>query len=257
MRPERYSTKPLLKLLSRKKIVSIDELKKSLGTNVDKTVFRKLKELSYRTSYSHRGKFYTLDSIASFDSLGLWSYKSVCFSIFGTLLKTVNAFIDRSEKGYSSRELGNILNVEVKESLLQLLRKNIIYREKISNVYIYCSANTAIGRKQIQRRKEEKGSLPVSLVAAEPKVLAHELKAAIVLFFSLLDEKQRRLYAGVESMKFGYGGDQKISELLGMDPHTVAKGRNELLNRELFETELQRVRKKGGGRPLVKKKFQK
>jgi hypothetical protein len=37
------------------------------------TVFRKLKELGYRTSYSHRGRFYTLDRIARFDRQGLWS----------------------------------------------------------------------------------------------------------------------------------------------------------------------------------------
>jgi hypothetical protein len=29
-----------------------------LGTEADITVFRKLKELSYHTSYSHRGRFY-------------------------------------------------------------------------------------------------------------------------------------------------------------------------------------------------------
>ena len=35
---------------------------------------------------------------------------------------------------------------------------------------------------------------------------------------SLLDEKQRRLYAGPESLKLGYGGDRKVAEFLGMDP---------------------------------------
>ena len=57
-------------------------------------------------------------------------------------------------------------------------------------------------------------------------MLPVELKAAIVLFYSLLDEKQRRLYAGVEAMKLGHGGDQQIAELLGMDPSTVAMGPN-------------------------------
>ena len=38
--------------------------------------------------------------------------------------------------------------------------------------------------------------------------MSHELQAAIILFFSVLDEKQRRLYAGLESQKFGHGGDR-------------------------------------------------
>jgi hypothetical protein len=77
------------------------------------------------------------------------------------------------------------------------------------------------------------------------------MKAAIVLFFSMLDEKQRRLYAGLESLKLGYGGDQRIAAFIGMDPHTVAKGRRELIERDF---ELDRVRKAGGGRKPVEKK---
>ena len=80
---------------------------------------------------------------------------------------------------------------------------------------------------------------------------AHELKAAIVLFFSLLDEQQRRLYAGLESMKIGRGGDARIATLLGIDPHTVARGRVELLGRDI---DVDRVRKRGGGRPSAEKK---
>jgi hypothetical protein len=72
-----------------------------------------------------------------------------------------------------------------------------------------------------------------------------------VLFFSVLDEKQRRLYAGLESLKLGYGGDRRIADFLGMDPHTVAKGRDELLEQDL---EIDRIRKAGGGRKRTEKK---
>jgi hypothetical protein len=41
--------------------------------------------------------------------------------------------------------------------------------------------------------------------------LPPELKAAMILFFSLLDERQRRLYAGLEAHKLGYGGDRKVA----------------------------------------------
>ena len=78
-----------------------------------------------------------------------------------------------------------------------------------------------------------------------------ELKAAIILFFSLLDERQRRLYAGLESLKLGYGGDTRIADLLGLDPGTVAQGRRQLLSRDV---EVERVRRKGAGRKPVEKK---
>ena len=35
--------------------------------------------------------------------------------------------------------------------------------------------------------------------------------AAIALFASLLDERQRRLFAGLESLKCGWGGDRRIA----------------------------------------------
>jgi hypothetical protein len=78
-----------------------------------------------------------------------------------------------------------------------------------------------------------------------------ELKASLVLFSSLLDEQQRRLYAGLESLKFGRGGDQKLAELLQLDPHTVARGRKELLAQQV---EWDRVRKPGAGRQPTEKK---
>ena len=65
----RYSTKKLANFFELNKRATMSELKRALGTQVDVTVFRKLKQLSYCTSYSHRGGFYTLESIAQFDEL--------------------------------------------------------------------------------------------------------------------------------------------------------------------------------------------
>jgi len=79
--------------------------------------------------------------------------------------------------------------------------------------------------------------------------VSDELRAAIVLFASLLDEQQRRLYAGLESLQLG--GDRQIADLLHLDPHTVAKGRRQLLDQDL---EVGRVRAVGGGRKPAEKK---
>ena len=78
-----------------------------------------------------------------------------------------------------------------------------------------------------------------------------ELKAAIILFCSLLDERQRRLYAGLESLKLGHGGDRRMADLLGLDAGTVAKGRRQLLARDVA---LDRVRQVSGGRTPLKTK---
>ena len=48
-------------------ILTLDELKSHLGTQVAMTVFRKLRPLAYLSSYSHRGKYYTLIASTSSD----------------------------------------------------------------------------------------------------------------------------------------------------------------------------------------------
>ena len=106
MRTESFQPARLVELFRRCKIATMPELKAALGTEVDVTVFRKLKDLGYRTSYSHRGGYYTLNEIALFNDWGLWSFRSVCFSRHGTLVDTCEAFVSASEAGYFAEELG-------------------------------------------------------------------------------------------------------------------------------------------------------
>src|SRR4030095_11273519 len=99
MRPLSFSPDSLRKLLLRRKIATLPDLKRALGTDVDLTVFRKLKELDYMTSYSHGGRFYTLRETPLFGADGLWSSPPAWFSRHGTLLATAEAFIRSSVAG--------------------------------------------------------------------------------------------------------------------------------------------------------------
>jgi hypothetical protein len=251
MRSESFHAEDLAKALRRSKIATMPELKQALGTPVDVTVFRKLKQLAYRTSYSHRGRYYTLDETAQFDQNGLWSFRSVWFSRQGTLLDTAQAFVENSSAGYFVEELDHRLHVGTKEPLLRLVRQGRLSRQPVEGLYLYCSMEPALHQRQLLARRllQAEPGLASGLVRAAG--VSDELKAAIVLFSSMLDERQRRLYAGLESLKLGYGGDQRIAEFIGMDPHTVAKGRRELLDRDL---DMDRIRKAGGGRKPVEKK---
>jgi len=206
--------------------------------------------LRYRTSYSHRGSYYTLDDVVDFDDDGLWSYQSVWFSIHGTLLATVEARVNAGEYGHFLDELDNALHVGTKDAVRKLVRDGRLGREKVGGRYLYGSARSVKMRQQVLARKvyAERtlgGPLP------EPEAMHDELKAAIILFFSLLDEKQRRLYAGLESLKLGHGGDRRMAVLLGLGVGAVARGRHELVERDV---EVERTRKQGGGRKSVEKK---
>jgi hypothetical protein len=251
MRPVSFHSETLVRLLRRQKIATMAEMKAALGTAVDMTVFRKLREIPYHASYSHRGRYYALDGIARFDERGLWTYRAAHFSRLGSLIDTVEHFVARADRGLLAAELAEELEVQVKEPLLTLVRAGRIAREEMAGRYVYCSAESAKRRQQIRLHQEQISEASAAPLADLPARSSPETRAAVILFFSLLDERQRRLYAGLESMRLGHGGDRQIARRMGMDVHTIARGRRELLERDL---ELDRVRRPGGGRERVEKK---
>lgn len=251
MRPERFRAETILRLLRKKRIATMADMKAALGTPVDMTVFRKLRTIEYLSSYSHGGRFYTLLELVEFDTRGLWRHRDVRFSRFGSLIDTVERFVLRAEGGLFAPELSAELEVAVKDPLLKLVRSGRVAREELAGLYLYCSPDPARRRQQVLTRRTSVPEEPFGEASGPSVEATEETRAAILLFLSTLDEKQRRLYAGVESIRMGRGGDQRIARWTGLDVHTVARGRHELLERDL---ELGRIRKRGAGRRSVEKK---
>jgi hypothetical protein len=250
MRPSTFAPDVLRKLLLRDKVATLRELKHALGTAVDLTVFRKLQQLDYLTSYSQGGRFYTLREIARFGADGLWSCESAWFSRYGTLLATAEAFIRNSAAGYFAEELAALLHVGAHDALRHLVQQKRIARELISGLFLYTSTDPGTRQRQLLTRRSSQ-SVPTVVDATRLEVSPDEMKAAIILFYSLLDEQQRRLYAGLESLKLGHGGDSVLADFLGLDSHTIARGRRQLLDQDV---EVGRIRQSGAGRKPVEKK---
>ena len=234
----RYPTDRLVSLLHEQKIATLPELKSALGTTVTLTVLRKLAPLGYRSSYSHCGAYYTLDSIAQYDELGLWSYRDAHFSRYGTLLKTAEVLVSQSPAGYWVPELEALVQVAAKDALRQLAEAGRLYRREWEGRYLYCALDRTRRQEQWAARQSQQQA-------------GDDLLAAKALFYGLLDEQQRRLYAGLESLQWGHGGQQRMAQLFGLDVDTVARGQRELLSGQLLRG---RVRQKGGGRRAVEKK---
>jgi hypothetical protein len=209
-----------------------------------------LKELGYRASYTHRGRFYTLSEIARFDDRGLWSHQAVCFSRYGTLLATVEAFVLGSSNGYYAHELADILHAEVQEPLRHLAQLGRLSRVEIDAQFLYTAVDSTDRRNQTLARRSAQ-AVPLAVHSAALQVSPDELKAAIILFYGLLDEQQRRLFAGLESIRVGHGGDTLLGDFLGLDAHTVARGRQQLLDQNV---RMGGTRQQGGGRHPTEKK---
>lgn len=240
--------KKLIDAFNLEKVLTIDVMKAILETGSRMTIFRRLKEIGYYSSYSHRGKYYTLCSIPQFDRNCLWNYAGVHFSRYGSLMETIPVIVKKSEAGYFASDLENLLHVFVHNALGKLCLSGQLVRKQIGDQYLYLSP-----------------VLAESQLFAREKILSHEIAQSdhplqgvtqqqpdepLKTLLSAFDEKQKRLFLGFESFMFGHGGDVRMATAAGVNVKTVARGRKELLSKEI---ELERIRSKGAGRPPLKK----
>jgi hypothetical protein len=75
---------------------------------------------------------------------------------------------------------------------------------------------------------------------------------AINRVLALLDERQRRLFAGLLAMRRGHGGILVVAEITGLSRTTIRRGLAEL--RRGVGLTRRCIRKPGGGRKLLEKK---
>lgn len=80
------------------------------------------------------------------------------------------------------------------------------------------------------------------------KPLPETLQDRMNLFMSRLDEQQRRWFVAIVAEQLGRGGIQKMSQVTGMHPDTIRRGRKELEG-GLVDRPKNRARRSGGGRP--------
>jgi hypothetical protein len=106
------------------------------------------------TSFTHAGQYYTLNDVPKFDELGLWFFKDVGFSRYGTLKQTVAMLVNEACMGYSHSELLRVLRVRVHNTLLHLVDSKSIGRTQFGRVHLYVSSTPDRAAQQIERRRE-------------------------------------------------------------------------------------------------------
>jgi hypothetical protein len=155
MKTARFAPQDLLKSFSRKKILTRAELLEACGCS-PMTAWRILHRQGYLTSYNHNAKYYTLASVPQFDEQGLWAWRDVRFSKWGTLPQTVVAQIELSALGMTARELEKLLHVpNVKPTLTHLMGEGRLQRAKIGGAMVYFANEPSRQQQQLQRREAE------------------------------------------------------------------------------------------------------
>jgi hypothetical protein len=163
----------------RRQIADLAMLKHALGTPSRTTVFRVLSSAGYLTSYSHAGRYYTLDNIPRFDEAGLWAHGDVLFSKHGTLRATIVRIVEEAPGGKTHEELQAQLRLRVHDTLLDLVRDHRLGRADLDRVYLYVSADKTAGKEQVAQRRRMLTAEPSPAALPEPSLLIEVLLAVI------------------------------------------------------------------------------
>src|SRR5260370_16237812 len=95
---------------------------------------------------------------------------------------------------------------------------------EVEGQFLYTAIESVPRRKQMLAGRSAH-AVPVAVHSADLQASPDELKAAILLFYGLLDEQQRRLFAGLESIRLGHGRAPLLGVFPGLDPPTAARAR--------------------------------
>jgi len=149
-------------LFKKEKVLDMKQLCEWLGEVTRVTVFRYLRQLNHLTSYTHNGRYYTLPSIAQFDTNGFWYFGDIGFSAHGTLINTLTHAITTSEAGKTNAELEAHCRTRVQDALHTLLSTKKIARTKSpASRYLYVSSEPNVSAHQTQKRAAMKSQQPL------------------------------------------------------------------------------------------------
>jgi len=140
-------------LFRRCPVAQLEALFKTLDTRSRMSVFRRLRDIGYFSSYTHTGRYYTLADVPEFDEFGLWRYQAIGFSQRGTLRATVAWRVEEAGAGCTHTELQALLRLQVHNTLLGLVHAGSIRRERVAGTYVYVSADAECAARQLGARR--------------------------------------------------------------------------------------------------------
>jgi len=146
----------------RSRIMTVTQLARHLDCSIP-TVRNRLRSWRALTSYNRNGRYYALPNVAKFDEHGLWKYKGVCFSRWGTLKNTIPHLVKHSPSGLDASEIGRLVGLPPRSFMAQLRKIQGLRREKVENRFVYYADEEHTYRSQRTRRAEQSKTMPKNL----------------------------------------------------------------------------------------------
>lgn len=135
-----------------KNILTLQNLSQYFNVSV-RTVQRMISPMDTIRSYDHNGRYFSLEKLARFNSMGIWEYNNIHFSRFGTLKNTLVTIINNSSQGMDAWQIKDVLGMDTRSFLFQYKDVSGIKREKVGSHYVYFSSEPGQFSKQLSTRK--------------------------------------------------------------------------------------------------------
>lgn len=160
MREPVFELQHLLKAFRRHKVLTKEQLLKATQCS-NMTAWRLLKRHGYHTSYNFNAAYYTLDGIPEFDQHGLWTFRGIHFSQWGSLTETMIALVENSKAGMTPDQLQQLLQMKnVRSALGRLVQQGRLAREKIAGRFVYFPVSDTSQLRQRRREMETPSAMP-------------------------------------------------------------------------------------------------
>ena len=207
----------LRKLFQRRMCWMIGELAEALGCAVI-SVRRLLKQVGYFHSYTHNGKFYTLESVPRFNPEGIWRHRGIGFSKQGSLIATLIYLIGRSRAGLSAKELAEKLEHPCHALLTNLYKNGQLDRIKVAGQFRYLGVEPRLNHRQRAQAQAARPPTPPAALSTQAAllVLVEHVKNPSLSFEQIAScvQKHRQMAVAPESIRrfFDEQGLKKTTE---------------------------------------------
>jgi len=112
------------------------------------TLRRDIKAISGVTSFTHRGKYITLEDIPVYNEFGIWFYRNIGFTKFKNSFDLIISVINNAEKGITKKEIEKILRIKISKQIQILLSRKQLNRIKLGAKYFYLSEELSKNKKR-------------------------------------------------------------------------------------------------------------
>jgi len=190
-------------------VQTFDELKIKSGCQ-SRTLQRKIKSSNLLASYNKNARFYTVPNLCHFNHYGIWNFEQILFSKYGNLFETIIALIDKSLKGYTSKELSIIIEVKADDALRMLWLKERVRRQKTGSSNVYFSIQEDLFMLQLSAR-EQQTSVAIQTMALPDYQRTIAILVEIIRQDSIVAEKLHK-GAAKRNVEISIAGIQAVIE---------------------------------------------